>query len=258
MIRRINVFYFFIAILIIFSSCKGTQNATTAKPKKNSPKYTLYAAKKEAFDFKTLSVSGKVYTSFPEMGSVSLNYKLNMKSDSLIWVRISKLGFEAARAKISRDSVWVLDRMQNVLMVSDFSLLESYIGFQADFELLEDIILGNYNPVPADLTVQDKKADPQIFYGAEGATDFYYSIRTTDFKLGGIEVKNEMGNQHARVEYGDFKKVAEQLMAHKGSIEVLAPQGSSLKFQHNKVNFNPSNVTFKFRIPDNYKRVVPN
>ncbi|MCU0354764.1 MAG: DUF4292 domain-containing protein [Cytophagales bacterium] len=71
------------------------------------------------------------------------NVDLRMKRDSLIWMSIGKLGVEGARVLITRDSAYVIDRINNSYEVYDFRALGRRFNFNLSFDIIQAAVLGN-------------------------------------------------------------------------------------------------------------------
>lgn len=68
---------------------------------------------------------------------------LKMKKDSLLWASATGFGFEAIRAKITPDSVFVLDRLNKKYYTADLNLLSQLVGFEVTLPQLQNILIGN-------------------------------------------------------------------------------------------------------------------
>lgn len=75
--------------------------------------------------------------------TISANASIKMRKDSILWVSIKKLGFEVARMQVTRDSVYILDRLNNEYDIKDLSYLESSLNIPANLQMLQAFLLGN-------------------------------------------------------------------------------------------------------------------
>ncbi len=71
------------------------------------------------------------------------NAIIRLRRDSVIWISVRKLGFEVARAQITPDSVYILDRLNNEYAVEPLSYVENRYRLPARFDLLQQVLLGN-------------------------------------------------------------------------------------------------------------------
>ncbi|RMG26158.1 MAG: DUF4292 domain-containing protein [Bacteroidetes bacterium] len=241
--------------------CKSGRGLIGKKEKVVSWKHTLEKTETERVQFQTLAISGKANVAFPSQNlSMGLSYRLNMIKDSLIWIRISKLGIEGIRALITRDSIFVIDRTNNLYHVSNFQLAEKFTGLQGDFGMIQDLLLGNLHLVPPvdELKVEKKQTNPLIVTGEKSGTLFKYLIDSRLHKLTSMEAFNPIKGLHSVVTYGDFEAHGRTRMPLKTHIQVLAPDTLELEFQHRRVEINPERFSIKFNVPRSYERVEYN
>ena len=178
-----------------------------------------------------------------------------MANDSLMVLRISKI-IELARVMITRDSIYVKNSLDETLTVAGFELAEEYTGLQADFGLLQDLLLGNFHPLPQNLDYAGKQGDLLIFQGTESGTKFSYEINQAMRKLVRMQANQPQDSLSSTVDYSDFQEVDGQTLPARLSIEVLSDQDLSIGFQHRKIQINPNRISFAFPVPDHYERVT--
>ena len=253
------------SVLLIFlvlgtSGCKGLRNLTGRNNQERSWQTMLRKAETDRIKYETMSMSGKVNIHMPEgaMGDLSASYQIFLKKDSLILIRIRKV-IEVARVLITPDSIFIRDNINRTLMVSDYSLAEQQTGFEADIQLLQDLLIGNFHPIPETLTGEPMDSETvQSFKGTKAGTDFTYDITLPNLKLTRIETNNPTKNQHTEILYKDFEEGGGTLIPQATKINVSAPEILSLDFQHKKVETNPSRASFKFSVPGSYERIQIN
>ena len=238
-------------LLVSLSSCKSLKDLGG---KSKGETATLKALKRNNLQFTTLSISGKGKAEMAAMKfNMGISYKLDLYVDSLIRIRVTKLGFEGARILITQDSIYILNRLNKTYTSSDYSLAKKFTGLDADFGMLQALILGDFAPIPDQLEYYGKAA-PQLFRGMAGGTDFAYKLRRNPVKVMEIEATNKLLSQHTIIQYNEFKEVEEQFIPNEGAVNVISPEKAGFDFKHSRVNLNPSKISFKFNIPDNYER----
>lgn len=75
--------------------------------------------------------------------SASGSAQIKLRRDSVIWISVKKFGFEVARAQITQDSIYLLDRINNEYAVEPLSYVEKRFRLPARFDLLQNVLLGN-------------------------------------------------------------------------------------------------------------------
>ncbi|MEM7654900.1 MAG: DUF4292 domain-containing protein [Bacteroidota bacterium] len=203
-----------------------------------------------------MSLQGRVNVSMPEgeIKNINLSYRMMIANDSVMVMRISKI-IELARVKITPDSIFVKNTLDETLTVAGYGLAEEYTGLKADFGLLQDLLLGNFHPIPTNLTYAGKREDALMFQGVESGTKFSYEINQTIQQLVRMQANQPQDSVSSTVGYGDFQEVDGQSVPAKVSIEVLSDQDISIGFQHRKIQIDPNKISFAFPVPDHYERV---
>lgn len=238
--------------LTLFSACKSIKNIGGT----NKAKTTLAKTQANNLKFETLKINGKGKAEVPGQGfSFGIGYKIEIASQDRMRIRITKLGLEGARILITRDSIFVLDRLNKKAYLSGLDMAKSYTGIDADFSLLQAMLIGDFNPIPKELTIKEPKKNPLTYVGTEAGTDFSYLIAKDVMKLVGMIAKNASQNLHTELSYSAFEVDAGQRVASEGEVSVLSPEKASFSFKHNKVEINPDKISFTFNIPDSYEVV---
>lgn len=241
------------------SACKSGRGLLGNNIGKSSWKQTLAQVETEAFRYESLRMSGKADIKVPgKQVNMNLSYRIQILPDSLIWIRASKLGIEGLRALITRDSIFVIDRTQNQYHVSDLSLAEKYTGLIGNFDLLEDLLVGNLHLIPDRGSLKgDRKArNPQVIRGSKAGTDFSYAIDAKLLKLLFMTAENPMRGLSSKLSYSDFERHGSGLMPQTTRIDVIQPEAMSITFSSRRVEVNPDRLSFSFNVPRNYDKVV--
>jgi Domain of unknown function (DUF4292) len=97
----------------------------------------------QSADIRTLSAKARLTVS-GDNGTISANAQLSWYRDSILWVTVKKFGLEAARALVTRDSVYMLDRLNKTYTVKSLESLQYEFSLpgQADFKMIGEVLLG--------------------------------------------------------------------------------------------------------------------
>ncbi|MEM6265387.1 MAG: DUF4292 domain-containing protein [Bacteroidota bacterium] len=260
MSRNNSVAYSWMGLVMLcmfwVGGCKNLKDSTRPTTRK-SPEVTLEACKRNNISgYKTISISGKGKIDYPD-GNIKIgaSYRINMYNDSLIWISVRVLGFEGVRVLITEDSVYVLNRQDKTLTVSDYRAVNDFLGQKANISKAQDLILGNLLVIPEEVTVVERRANPRVYKGRASGTDFAYEINTEINKLVEVRVRNEILQQNSRLQYTDFEFLGRQRVPKAGNIKVTAPTEATLMFKHSKMQLDNDKVTFKFNVPGSYERI---
>ena len=216
---------------------------------------TLSKTKANNLTFNTLQINGKGKAQMPGQDfSLGISYKIEVENGKKIRIRISKLGLEGARILITPDSIIALDRLNKIAYCANLEMAKSYVGFDADFSMLQAMMIGDFYPIPQHLELETK--NPLAYSGHAAGTDFLYYISSELLKMTGMEARNVEENLHTQLNYLDFSQEAGQQLATEGEVQVFSPEAASFSFKHNKVEIDPERISFAFKIPNSYEVVA--
>lgn len=241
-------------LLLSMSGCKLFQKTTRIDRKERVWRKTLTQAQAARVDFETMSISGKarIEGQTGDLGNVSISYRIDLRRDSLMIIRLSKF-IEVARVKLDADSIYVLNRLNQEYSVCDYRLAEDYTGLKADFQTMQDLFLGHFAPIPDDLRAEELDAVPQTFVGEAAGTFFRYFLDPLILKVVGIETRNEGRNQASLIRYRDFEELSGTRMPQVIDIAVTAPDTLGIGLDHRRVRVDES-LNLGFDIPGNFRR----
>lgn len=218
----------------------------------------IHDAKNENLEYERIAISGKANAEIPKEGvRIGLNYRINMIADSLIWMRISKFGFEAARVLVKNDSIFVIDRVNNQFVVSDLSLAKSYIGMELELDALQDVFLGNFNPViQASRLKLNAVNGLQSLKGSQAGTYFAWDIDPEMNKLLKITATNPDSMLSSQLVYKKFEKEGKVSIPLEGRVEVKGQTELNFEYNHRKIEVDPQKMSLAFKVPKSFDRVV--
>lgn len=250
---RIKLLWLLPAILISFSGCKSLRDLTSGN---SGWKAIEKRALEEQMDFSAVTLSGKAKLNYPEGGfnNLGASYRISIIQDSVIMIRVIKL-IEAARILITQDSIYVQNRINNQLIVCDFGLAEDAIGLPADFGLIQDLLLGQYHPIPTTMEIVDKRGNPKVFQGEAAGMQFLYSLDSDLAKPIQILATDSVVDRNVSLAYSDFEKSDYGTYPNQGTINVSGTEELSVTFTHRKVSFSEDRSLASFNVPSGYTKV---
>ena len=258
LIRGLYTWGLVLTVVIGVGSCKTAKETgfSSGLPKKLDK--TLKLVHEKDPNFKTLTISGKAKLDIPKEGvNVRLSYRMNILKDSLIWIRVSKLGIEAVRVKITPDSIFAIDNLMERYIRSGFEPAQKYTGLAVDFEILQDLLIGNLNLIPKRVEPLNGEANSVelTLMGSEKGTGFTYTLSKKWMKLVKIQAINLSLLQETEITYGSFEPYGKGLMPEEGSIKVSQPEKVELDFNHSRIRVDPEKISVKFQVPKGYTLV---
>lgn len=212
-------------------------------------------------DFRYLTAKSKISFKSAEQDIDNANINIRVRKDSLIWLSVNKLGIEAVRGLITRDSITIIDKIHREYTVYDFPTLSRQFNFEMNFDLLQALIVGNL-PLPRRPAQKVKnERDYLLLRQSEGKVLVESYIGENDRKLKKLMVTEQPTKNTLRLDYNDFTSLNNFLFPYT-SLVTLDYQSKSdgqfyqtlLRIKHNKVELIEKSPGFPFTIPANYQR----
>jgi len=265
---------YLLVLNFILTSCKHQQKIAGNKTKCDvdfkSAKWLTEKLKSNEFRFNTFDAKLNVEATI-DSSSNSFTASLRIKKDSIIWLSISKLGIEAARILITKDSVRFIDRINTQYFKGDFAYITRLMNFQVDYEILQALLVGNSVSFYDDDerlkggisdcqyllgTIRKRKLRKVIEKGKElkdPSQNIYLS--PDNFKILRILFYDFDLNRSFEADYSQFAPIdSTQLFPTKMNFNIKAQKNIKIDIQYLRQKMN-DNVTFSFKIPDNYEEI---
>ena len=245
-----------ILLLSIFSlsSCSilyNTSKDNNESSRKFTPKKSIRIANNNFNSIDYIQAKAKV--SFRDNNKIKSNtITIRISSDEKIWINAS-LG--AARILIDNDSVKYYNKIEKNYFVSDINYINEKIGFESNFEILQNLVLG----------ILIHKFDPSSFYQK---TENSYIYKDDSFNLNSKVIQSTVfispfnsrvlkhsfkdQNNFFEVSYDDYTIVNEQILPTK--IRFSNNGLESLYIEIKSIS-SLEKINIPFRIPKNYKRI---
>lgn len=262
-------------VTLILVSCKSQKKIVLNNGKcildfKNSRTLTSNLKSNE-FHFERLNAKLAV-EALIDSSSNSFTVALRIKKDSVIWMSISKLGIEGARAFITKDSVRFINRITSKYFKGDYAYISKLLNTELDYEMLQSLLVGN----SVEFYNEDEKIKPgvdncQYTLGTirkyklrrvmekgknlkEPAQSIYMIPGT--FKIARILFYEFNPDRSFDARFGDYKNVdSTQLFPMQMNYNIKAQKNVVIDINYTKVTLNEEQ-TFPFKIPDNYEQII--
>ena len=112
-----------------------------------SRKKTVAPTPPQAFEWMTANLD--IQAEGNGMSFDNLSGQLRMRNDSIVWLSVTAtIGVEVLRAKVSNDSVWVLNRMEKTYLAEPLDSLGAKVGMLLSLPLVQTLLLDNNEGVP--------------------------------------------------------------------------------------------------------------
>lgn len=78
-----------------------------------------------------------------------LNGQLRMRRDSLVWLNVTAmLGVEVLRAKITTDSIWVINRWDKTYLAEPLDSISALLGMPVSLPVVQSLLFDNNQGLP--------------------------------------------------------------------------------------------------------------
>ena len=126
---RNRLFIVLFALLLTASSCA-------------SRKKTVAPVPPQSFEWLTANLS--IQAEGNGMAYNDLSGQLRMRKDSIVWLNVTAtMGVEVLRAKISNDSVWLLNRLEKTYLAEPLDSVSAQLGIPLSLPLVQILLLDN-------------------------------------------------------------------------------------------------------------------
>ncbi len=203
----------------------------------------------------------------------SFNVSVRTRKDSVIWMSISKLGIDAGRVLITKDTVkFTLGLTEKKYFVGDFSYINQMLHADLDFNMLQALLFGN----SAEFYDDDEKLKPgrdksnckyflstirkrhvkRIEKGKEQPKESFQTIwlDPQTFKIVTMEFDDVETRRKFNADYNEFKPVDKYLAPFKLLYTITAEKNIKAEIRYARIGINEPQK-FPFNIPSSYERI---
>jgi hypothetical protein len=189
--------------------------------------------------------------------SISGNANIIWVRDSVMWVNVKKFGLEAVRALITRDSVFVLNRLNKTWSARGLESLERQYSLPDGFGLLQQFILASAWIDPGMEIESDIKDNLHRLRGSNGSLAADYRVEEGSFLLQSQTFMQAKDARNVSISFDKYKKtpLAGQF-PYLRNIEAFSPETGNmrLEIELSDIEINVPKH-FKFEIPGSYDKV---
>lgn len=253
-----NRFLLFPAFCLLFlvSACKKDSVPVTSAT--SAPALNVNVLNTE---FTTFSAKGKMQLEKPDE-KLSSAINLRIKKDSIIWISVvPALGIEAARVRITPDTIQILDRLHRTYFAGNFALLKQRYNVSASFPVLQAMLLGNYLPGEPGMVKEIKGGEMQQIQHLQDNLLINQFLNTEVRKLKQLQIIDQKTGDAINTTYNDFETQGGNVLPTSALILLQrnsAPNPNSktaaVSIKYNKFTLNEAGLAFPFSVPADYER----
>lgn len=171
------------ALLLVATSCA-------------SRKKTVVPTPPQSFEWLTANMSIQAEGNGMEFNDLS--GQLRMRHDSLIWLSVTAtMGVEVLRAKVSNDSIWLINRLEKTYLAEPLDTLSTQLGMPLSLPLLQILLLDNNQGLPP---VENQTVQLKTFLiGGLSAKIRYNNVRINEKTTFPLKIKDQMERMRLRI-----------------------------------------------------------
>ncbi|MCB0607118.1 MAG: DUF4292 domain-containing protein [Lewinellaceae bacterium] len=247
-------------LLILSTGCGSARKAADAGAVPADADVLMNRLLKNQVNAKWFSAKARIeFADDSQSASGTLNIK--MRKDSLIWVSVKKFGFEVARALVTPDSVYVINRLNGEYMAKDLGFIQREYQLPANLNMIQALLLGN--PVfigsTANMTIDTTGGQIHLFNGAAGRPENHFWVGPApNLLLERMSLRDNGQDRSLDMSLEDYKPAnkANKDFPYLREAELFSRESGRVKV---KLNFSDVDLAgpleIKFEIPDRYKRI---
>jgi hypothetical protein len=245
---------FTLILLALNVGCKSGKFGKKKKAQQLEEITSATGAKAEAerFTFDYLSLRAKAYY---KEGNTSQNFTMNvrMKADSVVWISVTGLGFEVARALFLPDSIFIVDRFNKKFYAYDYLYAKKILQTEINLHQLQQILVGNA-PYVLD-KYQEKNSELKgAFLGYSIDKMMSEIVLNNLLRPSESELKSLIEARTLTVNYTNHQKVDKKWYPHQVDVKVITENSKpELSLSISDVNNNTIDE-FPFNIPEKYSK----
>lgn len=239
--------------VFLLSACNRSVSGSAAPKKLNKVSVAN-------LDFRNLSAKGRMQ--FENDGDkITTGITIRLQKDSIIWISVVPgLGIEAARIRLTPDSVALINRLERTYFADQVQGLKTRFNVDLTFEMVQALLVGNYIPGESNnekLLDEDPWQHTRQMVGA-AVLDQY--ISTDTYKLQKLQISDPRSPNTITVNYSDFENIGAIPVANSALIvantvkEDNKPRKMVAAINFNRVEIDGKDLNFPFSIPADYRR----
>ncbi|HVG17064.1 MAG TPA: DUF4292 domain-containing protein [Chitinophagaceae bacterium] len=259
-----------IIVIAVLSSCRSTKKIQTAITKRDTIAVPARTNKVDTSELiknalAKLSVNKQDYKTFTAKLDIDyrggdakhydVNGTLRIYKDSTIWISVNAvLGIEAMRLLITKDSIFLLDKLNKTYSARSIDYLQEVTALPLTLLTLQDLLVGNPVFVDSNLVSYSTSNKTTTILSIGPSFKNLLTIDNEDNTLlhSKLDDVNIAKSRTADLGYDDFEKKQGKSFPTKRRITVAEKTKLEVSLKFKQVDFNEE-VSFPFSVPKNYK-----
>ncbi|HOW30457.1 MAG TPA: DUF4292 domain-containing protein [Bacteroidales bacterium] len=259
--------------MMLMLSCTTSRKAIRTPLKEEGPEYLFQNLKAHELKFEDLSAKFSA-TIEKDRKETSFEGQLRIYRDSIIWISVTPLlGIEMARFMLTNDSIRYLNRINATYLQKNFGFINEMLNKTIDFDMAQAFLTGNdfsfyeNSRFKAQVDGQEYKLhtvnrlklkryvrrnEPEISIPIQSIW-----LNPDNFKINKVVLnETDKDNRRFTARYQAFEAVDNQLVPSELEFRVETSDNNvKIRIAYSKITINPDQLSFPFRIPENYTEI---
>lgn len=211
---------------------------------------------RDVSEIQAISARAQIYAE-GEGRSVSANANIIWIRDSVLWVNVKKLGIEAARALITKDSIFLINRLDKTYSARGLESLQKQYSLPEGFPLLQQAVLASAWFFPDILLQSDIKDELHRLSGANASHGVEYRLEEGSFALRSETFIQPKDARSLILGFDNYKKLPGLgQFPYLRSIEAYSPETGAVRLELELSDIDiESPKNYRFEIPKHYEKI---
>jgi len=186
---------------------------------------------------------------------INANLIIRSRYDSVLWVSVVPLlGIEAARIKVTRDSFYVMDKINHTVTISPLQKTEEKLGVKVTLKELQDIMLG-LTRIPNKVNTY-KQSKMHFITATQNGVDYAFEIQK-EFLLHALFLKGQQSGYTSQLHYLNYTDTPFQNTSTKLPYYITAnlhtKENIQAELTYTKINLATEKFNTPFEFSKNYR-----
>ncbi|GGD79806.1 DUF4292 domain-containing protein [Planktosalinus lacus] len=255
-----NYFKFLVLTIagIILVSCSAAKKTTGNLNSKIKTEKLIDLHKKSEANFTTLAT--RVQVNYDDgSSSQSMTISLRMEKDKAIWVSASILGITMAKMYITPQHVSYYETIGKTYFDGDFSLLSDWLAVDVDFNMVQNILLGNsvFNVDEYQYTTSFSESNYILTpKNNNGLLQHLFLINPDNFKMASQQIMQPKEQRILKVDYLSYQPAGNYVFPKEIRIDALEINNQTkIALDFRQIDLN-ARISFPFKIPNGYDEIT--
>lgn len=248
----------FIFLSMLLTSCGTARKTATSVDAGISSKELIGLHHKSEARFTTLA--SRVQVNYDDgKRSQSVTVSLRMQKDEIIWVSASILGINIARLLITPEKVSYYETIGKTYFDGDFSLLSSWLGVDIDYEMAQNILLGNAvfelndRNYIASISGENYRLTPK---NQMELFQHIFLLNPSNFRMASQQVIQPNEQRTLTIDYVSYQTAGNHVYPKEIKLNAMDQNDQTqINLDFRNIDVNPV-VSFPFRIPGGYEEIT--